>query len=118
VPEPDRSVGGRALPVSQVRSPWLLALAAIVSTLALVHLALPPALALAAISLLLVLAGFAIGACAYWTDRAPEDHRLGAKDVAGALVLLGFAAALLSDAELVLAALDEWHAGLVAPGPM
>jgi hypothetical protein len=99
-------------------SPWLLALAAIVATLPLVHLALPPALALPAISLLLVLAGFAIAAYAYWTGRTPEDHRLGAKDVAGALVMLGFAAALLSDAELTLAALDEWRATLVASRPM
>ncbi len=106
------------MPVSQIRSPWVLALAAIISTLPLVHLAMPPALALPAISLLLVLAGFVVGAYAYWTGRTSEDHRLGAKDVAGALVLLGFAAALLSDAELALAALDEWRAALVASRPM
>jgi hypothetical protein len=106
------------LPVSQIRSPWVLALAAIISTLPLVHLAMPPALALPAISLLLVLAGFVIAACAHWTGPTPEDHRLGARDVAGALVLLGFAAALLSDAELALAALDEWRAALVASRPM
>jgi hypothetical protein len=106
------------LPVSQVRSSWLLALVAIVSMLPLVHLAMPPALALPAISLLLVLAGFVIGACAYWTGRTPEDHRFGPKDVAGALVLLGFAAALLSDSELALAALDEWRVALVSSAPM
>jgi hypothetical protein len=118
VPQPDRSLGGRALPASQIRSPWLLALAAIISTLPLVHLAMPPTLALPAISLLLVLAGFVIGAYAYWTGRTPEVHRLGPKDVAGALVLLGFAAALLSDTELALTALDEWRAALAASAPM
>ena len=61
---------------------------------------------------------FVIAACAHWTGPTPEDHRLGARDVAGALVLLGFAAALLSDAELALAALDEWRAALVAAAPM
>jgi hypothetical protein len=92
-------------------------LGATVLALPAAHLAVPPALALPAASVLLLIAGFAVAVCAHWTGHAAEARRLGPKDVAGALVLLGFAAALLSDAELVLAALDDWHAGLVAPGP-
>lgn len=106
------------MPASHARSPWLMVLAATVLALSPMYLALPPALALPATSLLLLLAGFTVAACAYWTGHAAEAERLGAKDVAGALVLLGFAAALLSDAEAVLATLEQWHIGLIAAGPM
>jgi hypothetical protein len=118
VPRPDRSVGRRALPASQAGSRWLLALAATVLAVPVVHLVVPPALALPAISLLLLLAGFAIAAFAYWTGRTADAERLGPKDVAGALVLLGFAAALLSDAESALATIEQWQIGLIAAGPM
>ena len=92
--------------------------AATVSVLPLAYLVVPPALVLPAIGLLLLLAGFAIAACARSGGRAVERERLGAKDIAGALVLLGFAAVLLSDAEQALAALDQLHTGLIASGPM
>jgi hypothetical protein len=106
------------LPASQARSPWLTVLAGAVLVLPLVYLALPPALTLPAISLMLLLAGFAVAACAYWVGLEPEAGRLGAKDVAGALVLLGFAAALLSDADAALATIGQWQTGLIAAGPM
>lgn len=116
---PNRSVAGeRGQPASQTRSPWLAPFALTVSALPLIYLAVPPALALPSISLLLLLAGFGVAACAHFTGRAAEPERLGPKDIAGALVLLGFAAALLSDAEQALAALDQLHTGLIASGPL
>ena len=93
-------------------------LAATVLALPAMYLVMPPALALPATSLLLLLAGFAVAARAYWTGHAAEAERLGPNDVAGALVLLGFAAALLSDAEMALATIEQWHIGLIAAGPM
>jgi hypothetical protein len=93
-------------------------LAATVLALPAMYLVMPPALALPAVSLMLVLAGFAVAARAYWAGRAAEVERLGPNDLAGALVLLGFAAALLSDAETALATIERWHIGLIAAGPM
>jgi len=92
--------------------------AATVLALPAMHLVMPPALALPATSLMLLLAGFTVAACAHWTGHAAEAERLGPKDVAGALVLLGFAAALLSDAETALASIEHWQIGLIASGPM
>jgi hypothetical protein len=93
-------------------------LAATVLALPVMSAVMPPALALPTASLLLLLAGFAVAACAHWTGHAAEAERLGPEDVAGALVLLGFAAALLSDAETALATIEQWQVGLIAPGPM
>ena len=94
-------------------------MAAIVSMVPLILLATPPALVLPVASLLLLLAGFGLAAAGHWTGHPIEHDRLGARDVAGALMLLGFAAALMSDAEQVLAQLDQWqHAGAVAWQPM
>jgi hypothetical protein len=106
------------LPASQTGTPWLVVLAATVLALPVLHLVLPTALALPAASLLLLFAGFTVAACAYWAGYATEAERLGPKDVAGALVLLGFAAALLSDAEMALATIEQWHIGLIAAAPM
>ena len=92
--------------------------AATVLALPAMHLVMPPALALPATSLMLLLAGFTVAACAHWTGHGAEAERLGPKDVAGALVLLGFAAALLSDAETALASIEHWQIGLIASGPM
>jgi hypothetical protein len=110
-------VDGRISPANERHSPWLLPFAATVSMLPLAYLVIPPALVLPAIGLLLVLAGFAIAACAHLAGASVEPERLGAKDIAGALVLLGFVAVLLSDAEQALAALDQLHTGLIASGP-
>jgi hypothetical protein len=88
------------------------------SMLPLAYLVVPPALVLPAVGLLLLLAGFGIAACTRLTGAAVERERLGAQDIAGAFVLLGFAAVLLSDAEQALAALDQLHTGLIASGPM
>lgn len=93
-------------------------LAATVLALPAMYLVMPPALALPATSLLLLLAGFAVAASAHWTRQAVEADRLGPRDVAGALVLLGFAAALLSDAEMALATIEQWQTSLIAAGPM
>jgi hypothetical protein len=93
-------------------------LAVTVVALPLLYLVVPSALVLPAISGSLLLAGFAAGAFAYWTGHAAEAERLGPKDVAGALVLLGFAAALLSDAEMALATIEQWQIGLIASGPL
>jgi hypothetical protein len=101
-----------------MRSPWLVPLAATVLVLPLAYLMVPPALVLPAIGLLLLIAGFGTAACARLARAAVEPERLGPRDIAGALVLLGFAAVLLSDAEQALAALDQLHTGLIASGPM
>lgn len=93
-------------------------LAAIVLALPAMYLVMPPALALPTTSLLLLLAGFTVAAWACWTGQAAEAERLGPKDVAGALVLLGFAAALLSDAEMALASIEHWQIGFIASAPM
>ena len=95
-------------------------LAVTVLALPAMHLVMLPALALPATSLLLLLAGFTVAACAHCTGHGAgaEAERVGPKDVAGALVLLGFAAALLSDAETALASIEHWQIGLIASGPM
>jgi hypothetical protein len=54
-----------------------------------------PALILPVASLVLLLAGFGV-ALACW-HRPAQRRRLGYRDVAGALIFLGFAAAILSD---------------------
>ena len=56
---------------------------------------LPAALILPVASLVLLLAGFAL-ALAFWQRPSPA-RQLSYRDVAGLLVFLGFAAALLSD---------------------
>ena len=93
-------------------------MAGVVVTLPLMYAAVPPALVLPAISALLLLTGFGVAAFASWAGRAPDAERLGPRDVAGALVLLGFAAALLSDAEVALATFAQWQSGFMAAGPM
>ena len=118
MPRSNRSVVGRASRASEGRSPSLVPFAATVSMLPFAYLVVPPALVLPAISLALLIAGFGIAAYAFLTGAADPPDRLGAKDIAGALVLLGFAAVLLSDAEQALAALDRLHTGLIASGPM
>jgi len=119
VQRPNRSViGGRIYPAIEGRSPWLLPFAVTVSLLPLAYLVMPAALVLPAIGLLLLFAGFGIAACVHLAGVAVERGRLGAQDIAGALVLLGFAAVLLSDSEQALAALDQLHTGLIASAPL
>ncbi len=76
---------------------------------------LPSAIVLPALSTLLVLCGFALAAFAYLGGGHMAPARAGRYEVAGALLFLGFAAALLTDSDQALALLDhmEMH-GLAA----
>jgi hypothetical protein len=75
---------------------------------------LPPALVLPALSTLLVLAGFAFASGLYLAghriDRGPAE----AWTTAGALVFLGFAAAIMADGREALAALEQMQVARVA----
>ena len=69
-------------------------------------------LALPVLSIALLAAGFLTAASAYlFKGRNQHQTAQSHSVVAGALVLLGFAAALLSDSEGALVALDAIHAG-------
>jgi hypothetical protein len=91
---------------------------AIILALPLVCLAVPPELALPTVSVLLLVTGFGVAGGAYLAGHQAVPDRIGARDVAGSLVLLGFAAALLSEDEQALALLERLHAGVVASGQM
>jgi len=83
---------------------------------ALLYLSPPPAgLVLPALSVLLLAGGFGLAA-GTWLRLLPQ--RLGGArsyDIAGALVFLGFAAALVGDSAQTIALLDEMQArGLTA----
>ena len=58
---------------------------------------LPPALVLPAMSILMVIVGFAIAVGCYVAGFRPGHGPLLAWDIAGALVFLGFAASMLTD---------------------
>jgi hypothetical protein len=70
-------------------------------------------LALPMLSIALLGAGFVIAAALYFRRRSvPQQTAEPAWLIAGALVLVGFAAALLSDGDGALVALDGLHSGL------
>jgi hypothetical protein len=68
---------------------------------------LPSGLFLPALAVLLTGCGFAIAAILYLAASRIGDRRGVGWEVAGALVFLGIAAALLSDSEQALAVLDQ-----------
>ncbi|HZA02075.1 MAG TPA: hypothetical protein VE665_07325 [Hyphomicrobiaceae bacterium] len=74
---------------------------------ALISTHLPMPLVLPALSVLFVVTGFAIAA-ALWLAGVPLGGvRDGRWEIAGALVLVGFAAAILTDGEQALALLEQ-----------
>ena len=94
---------------------WGVVPAAVLLGLYLLSLAeLPHPLVLPAVSATLLLAGFATAAGAWWTGAAARTDRIGARDIAGALVLLGFAAALLSSGDQSIALMDGWQNAIAA----
>lgn len=115
---PNRTATGGLIAVLQARLPWVLAMAATIAALPLLSSTVPVPLVLPLLSVLLVSSGLAVAASAHRAGTAPARDRIGAKDVAGALVLLGFAAAMFSDTELALAAFDQLQTGVVASGPL
>ena len=68
---------------------------------------LPMALVLPALSIVMVVSGFAIAAILYLAGCRMSTGFSPAWEVVGALVFLGFAAAILSDSREALALLDE-----------
>ena len=74
----------------------------------------PPALVLPALSALLVASGFGLAATSYAIGSRQRDG-MGNYELAGALVFIGFAAALLTDSEQALALFERMEAqGLAA----
>ena len=80
------------------------AAAAAIATMAWVAWRMSPVLILPAASLVLLIAGFGL-ALACW-HRTAREGRLGYRDVAGALVFVGFAAAILTNGDGLAALLD------------
>jgi hypothetical protein len=72
-------------------------LTAVAAVAALIAAILPAALALPAASILLVTAGLTIAAVCYLTRSGSDCRSMPAWNVAGALVFLGFAAAIMTD---------------------
>jgi hypothetical protein len=67
----------------------------------------PAAVALPAVSALLLLAGFALAGITYLVGARPGSKGLGGYEIAGALVFLGFAGALLADGDQTLAFFEQ-----------
>lgn len=65
------------------------------------------ALVLPALSAVMVMVGFVLAGGLYLSGSRMGRNRSGAWDVAGALVFLGFAAALLTDVEQALTLLER-----------
>jgi hypothetical protein len=93
------------------RHAWLALSVVAAGVIAIVAL-LPAALVLPAVSMLLVTLGFALaGALALAGYRlAGRGGAVGGFDIAGAFLLVGFTAALLSDAGAALALVERWLA--------
>src|SRR4030095_6400917 len=98
--------------VDQPTSRLLLAsvLAVFAALSALGTLRLPTALILPALSTLLVFSGFGLAAASYLKGFRTEHVRTDCYTIAGLLVYLGFAAALLTDAEQTLMSFEEMEA--------
>ena len=97
-------------PGPDVRGPGLAFAGAAAVTVAAVMWAvwkMSPVLILPVASLVLLLVGFGV-ALACW-HRPAQRRRLGYRDVAGVLVFLGFAAAILSDSVALGALLHAAH---------
>lgn len=71
---------------------------------------LPSVLVLPAVSLLLVAGGLTVAAAGALTRVRRHAGSIDAYDVAGACLLVGFTAALVSDVEAVLALTEQWLA--------
>jgi len=85
---------------------------------AMTTLRLPMALMLPALSTLLVLSGFGLAAASYLSSLRTGHVCTDCNSVAGLLVYLGFAAALLTDAEQTLTFIEEMEAqGLAGMAP-
>lgn len=77
---------------------------------ALFFFLLPAALVLPALSVLMVLAGFALAGGLYLTGCRMDEGPPVAWNIAAALVFLGFAAGILTDGEEALAVLESLEA--------
>jgi hypothetical protein len=97
------------MPVDQPTSRLLLAsvLTVLAALSALATLRLPTALIPPALSTLLVLSGFGLAASSYLKSLRTGHVCTDCYTVAGLLVYLGFAAALLTDAEQTLTFIEE-----------
>lgn len=89
---------------------WMPLLLAGAGAVLLAAKALGGPLALPALGLLLLISGFAVAAALYVAGVRTGPGHNGAWLAAGALVLLGFAAALLSDGQEALAQLERLQA--------
>lgn len=86
---------------------WLAPVLLLAGAMALIATQLPAPLVLPAASTLLVAAGLALAIGLYLTGSRLGTGRSAAWDAAGALVFLGFAAALLTESEPTLALFDQ-----------
>ncbi|MDX2203030.1 MAG: hypothetical protein NW223_09780 [Hyphomicrobiaceae bacterium] len=76
---------------------WLGASLLVALVLSALTLVLPPGLVLPALSGVLIVSGLALGACAPVLERSPGGARERMRDMAGVLVLFGFATAIICD---------------------
>jgi hypothetical protein len=67
---------------------------------------LPPPVALPAFAIAMMLSGFALAAVGYLGRPSPAMASTVIRDLAGMLVLIGCAAAMMTDAELALRSFD------------
>lgn len=101
--------------VDQPTSRSLLASVLIFAALSgLATLRLPTALILPALSILLVFSGFGLATASYFKGLRTEHVCTDCYTVAGVLVYLGFAAALLTDAEQTLTFIEEMEVHEIA----
>jgi hypothetical protein len=106
--------------VDQPTSRLLLAsvLTVLAALSAVATLRLPMALFLPALSTFLVLSGFGLAAASYLKSLRTGHVCTDCNSIAGLLVYLGFAAALLTDAEETLTFIEEMEAqGLAGMAP-
>jgi hypothetical protein len=93
---------------------WTIAGGALCATVLLASLLLPPSLVLLATGTALATAGFATAAALFLSGRRMGSDGTAGWDLASSLVLLGFAAALLTDTAEALRALAELGSELKA----
>jgi hypothetical protein len=83
----------------------------------LMSMHLPVALVLPTMSILMVVAGFIVAAILYLSGSRMGRGSSGAWEVAGALVFLGFAAAILSDDRQAMVLFDQMETRGLPPLP-
>jgi hypothetical protein len=109
LPHRDPSTSRKRVSAANTETAMLWAMLFVALQLALVTGVVPAALVLPTLAVLLVLTGVFLGVYRLLAGRSHSTVSEALTDVAGALVLLGFAAAILSDKAEAVAALGALH---------